>query len=511
MRRSGTVFLVGGGPGDPGLITRKGMEALQRADVVCYDHLANPKLLDLVRPGCRRLFVGKQGGLHFKEQHEIELSLIREARRGRVVVRLKGGDPFVFGRGGEEAEALRKAGVPFEIIPGVTSAIAAPAYAGIPVTHRDLTSTVAFVTGHEKSPQPPFVKGGQGGISGQIPWEALSQIGTVVFLMGVKNLPIIVKNLIASGRDSKTPVALIEWGTLPRQKVVTGTLRTIVRLASRIKPPAVTVVGDVVSLRDKLSWFERKPLFGKKILVTRSRGQASDLSRLLEEQGAEAIEIPTIELRPPTSFARMDAAIRRLASYDWIIFTSVNGVSSFFDRLWKKGSDLRDLAGVKVVAIGPATARAVEERGVRLNSVAQEFRAEGLVRLLRGVRGQRVLIPRAREARDVLIKELRRKGARVDVVEAYRTVIPRFGQRELRKALENGLDLITFASSSTVENFWRMVPPRLRRGVRKIPVASIGPITTRTARKLGFKVKIQPKSYTIPSLVAAILSAIGRP
>ena len=343
-------------------------------------------------------------------------------------------------------------------------------------------------------------------------WDALSQLGTVVFLMGVKNLTSIVKNLIAAGRDPKTPVAVIEWGTLPRQRVVTGTLRTIEREAQRaaIRPPAVTVVGEVAALRKKLSWFDKKPLFGKRILVTRSREQASELSCRLEDQGAEAIEVPTIELRPPSSWKGMDAAIRQLAFYDWVIFTSVNGVSSFFDHLWERGGDLRDLKGVKIAAIGPATAKSVEGRGVRVNSVAQEFRAEGLVRLLRDVRDKRILIPRAREARDVLINELRRKGARVDVVEAYRTVIPRSGQAELRQALKKGLDLITFASSSTVENFMKMVPPGLRRHVRKIPVASIGPITTRTAKRLGFRVKIQPRRYTIPALVEVVVKWIEK-
>lgn len=508
MRKRGVVYLVGAGPGDPGLITLRAVELLKRADTVVYDSLANEKFLSWVSPKAVCIDAGKRGSDHTLEQEETESILIEEAGKGKTVVRLKGGDPFVFGRGGEEAEALQKAGVPFEVVPGITSAIAAPTYAGIPVTHRDFTSTVAFVTGHEKSPPcPPFSKGGEGGFF-RLPWEALSQIGTVVFLMGVKNLPLIVRNLLAAGRDSKTPAAVIERGTLPRQKVVTGTLATIERLAVKIRPPAVTVVGDVVSLRGKLSWFEKKPLLGKRILVTRARGQASALSTLLEEAGAEVWEIPTIEIHGPASWSRLDRALRSLARYHWLVFTSVNGVAAFFNRLWKLGRDLKDLKGLKVAAIGPATAGAVKEKGIRVDTIAEEYVAEGLVRVLgrEELKGKKILIPRAQKAREILVEELKRGGAQVDLVEAYRTAIPRQGSKKLRSLIAGGdFDLVTFASSSTVENFMKMAGRNFFTRGRQIPVASIGPVTSAAAKRFGLKVVIQPKEYTIPSLATAIV------
>ncbi len=506
----GIVYLVGAGPGDPGLVTLKAVECLRKADVVVYDYLANKKFLQYASPKTKKIYVGKKAGTHTLTQKEIESLLVKEASQGKAVVRLKGGDPFVFGRGGEEAEALARAKIPFEIIPGVTSAIAAPAYAGIPVTHRDLTSTVTFVTGHEKesgtSPDgtPP------------IDWNALAQMDSIVFLMGIGNLSLIVKNLTEGGRDPETPAAVVEWGTYPRQRTVVGTLRTIEREVQKEKivPPAVIVVGSTVPLREKLAWFETRPLFGKRILVTRSRSQASALSKKLEEAGADVIEIPTIEIRPPSTWADLDRAIRSLSKYRWLIFTSINGVESFFGRLTRLKKDIRELTGIRIAAIGPATAKAVAEKGLKVDAVAEEYRAEGLLDRLgrEKIKGARILIPRAAKAREVLVKELRKRGARVDDVDAYRAVPPRHGREELLEALSKGIDLLTFASSSTVDNFMTMVGTKgtWHLLVKKIPVASIGPITTDTAKSHGLNVVIQPKKYTILALVDAIVTQIHK-
>lgn len=513
MKKSGIVYLVGAGPGDPGLMTLRAVECLKRAEVVVYDYLANKVFLNYAPLKAEKIYVGKKGAFHSKEQTDINQLLIDRAKKGMTVVRLKGGDPFVFGRGGEEAEALVEAEIPFEVIPGVTSAVAVPAYAGIPVTHRDFTPAVTFVTGHAKEEEEAFLPD----------WAALSRIGTVVFLMGYANLPRITKNLIAAGSDPKTPVAVTEWGTLPRQRTVTGTLETIAGEVERsgVRPPTITVIGKVVGLREKIRWFDTKPLFGKKILVTRSREQASELSRRLEENGAQVFEIPTIEISPPLSWKELDRAIRSLSKYHWLIFTSANGVDLFFRRFHQKKKDLRDLKGIKIVAIGPATARAIEERGLRVEATATDSRAEGLIRLLakQKLKGRRILIPQAREAREVLRAELKRLKARVDVVEAYRSVIPKKGGEELRKLIaEKKIDLITFASSATVENFMKMVVGRggfqtrpYTELLKQIPVAVIGPITAKTAKKSGLNVVIQPKKYTIPALVEAIVSASSLP
>ncbi len=503
MKKKGFVYLVGAGPGDPGLLTLKGADCLRRADVVVYDYLANERLLAYAPSPAKKIYVGKKGSSHTLEQSQIEALLIREARQGKIVTRLKGGDPFVFGRGGEEAEALAGAGIGFEVVPGITSAIAAPAYGGIPVTHRDFTPAVAFVTGHEKDEE--------GAMSPD--WKGLSRIGTVVFLMGVGNLPLICRNLTQAGKNPKTPVGVIQWGTLPRQRKVLGTLETIVDRVREagIVPPAVTIVGEVVSLSNTLDWFGQRPLFGRRILVTRSRDQASQLSRQLEELGAEAIEIPTIEIRPPRNFSGLDRAIRLVATYHWIIFTSVNGVEAFFGRLARLG-DLRDLKGIQIAAIGPATAESITKKGIRVDLVAKEFRAEGILGPLgKRVRGKRILIPRAREAREILVTGLKRFGARVDLVEAYCAVLPPSGKKALQRILEGpGIDLITVASSSTVENFVTMAGRTLMKRLRRIPVASIGPITTQTAKRLKLNVVIQPRRYTIPDLTRSVVAYFSK-
>jgi uroporphyrinogen III methyltransferase/synthase len=499
--KPGKVYLIGAGPGDPKLITLRGKEYLERAQVVIYDYLAPKELLDFVRPGTEVIFAGKSGGNCPMTQEGINRLIIEKALSGKIVARLKGGDPFIFGRGGEEAEALVQAGIPFEVVPGVTAAIAVPAYAGIPLTHRDLASTVAFVTGHEDP-----TKG-----DSFIDWETIATgIGTLVFFMGMARLPEIVKNLIQYGRDPKTPVALIRWGTRLTQKTVQGTLNDIVEKArvADLKPPVTIVVGEVVRLRDRLSWFETRPLFGRKILVTRARDQASEFSDLLAQNGAEPIEFPTIEVAPPKSFRALDQAIQKLSQYHWLIFTSVNGVQFFIERLRAVGKDIRALDGLKICAIGPRTAEEIRRFGIDVDLVPEEYQAEGVIAGMgrRGLKGKRILLPRAAVAREILPVELRRLGARVDVVTAYRTVKPTRSVAPLKKLLQAGeISVITFTSSSTVRNFAEMFGKRgLSKLLGDVKIACIGPITAETAKELGIKTDIMPEDSTIPAFVEAI-------
>lgn len=499
--KKGVVYLVGAGPWDPELITVKGKRIIGQADVIIYDYLANPQLLSLARSDAEIIYAGKKGGCHSLSQDEINQLLVNKAAEGKRVVRLKGGDPFVFGRGGEEAEILAKAGIPFEVIPGVSSAIAVPAYAGIPLTHRDFTSTVLLVTGHE----------GENKYESSIKWDKIANAaGTIVFLMGVKNLPNIVSNLIEGGRSKETPVAVIQWGTRGDQRVVTGTLSDIVEKAKKagIGPPAITVVGEVVSLRDLLNWFETKPLFGKGIIVTRARAQASVLSSLLADNGAFVYEFPTIETIPIRDYDKIDLALSRINKYDWIIFTSVNGVKFFLKRMYERGFDIRDLKGLKVCAIGPATKQTLEEMLIRVDVMPSEYRAEAIVEAMKneGVEGKRILIPRAKIARDVIPLELSNMGAVVDVVEVYETVMPEARKSDILLAFQEGrIDLITFTSSSTVENFHSMFSSHeIQSWKEKVPVACIGPITAQKASELGFRVEVVAEKYTIPYFVDAI-------
>ncbi len=509
---AGTVYLIGAGPGDPGLLTLRGAECLARADVVVYDYLANPDLLRYARPDAERLYAGKQGGGSQTDQEAINALIIERARAGKSVARLKGGDPFIFGRGGEEAEELSRAGIPFEVVPGVTSAIAAPAYAGIPLTHRDHASSVAFVTGHEDP----------GKETSGIDWERLARgVGTLVFFMGVKTLPDIVARLVAHGRPADTPVAVIRWGTKPEQETVVGTLADIAAQvqARGIRPPALTVVGEVVRLRERLNWFEAKPLFGRRVVITRAREQASDFASALRELGAEPIEFPTIEIRPPDSWAEIDAVLDRLPGYDWMVFTSVNGVRFFVERLRARGRDVRALGPARICAIGPATAAAIDGLGLRVDVVPAEYRAEAVVEALdgavgaEGLGGRRVLLPRAAEARDVLPKELARRGAMVDVVVAYRTVMPAEGTEGMRALLAEGkVDAVAFTSSSTVRNFVEMIGRDAAPGLlARTTVAAIGPITAETAARCGLRVGLVPEAYTIPALTAALVARLARP
>ncbi len=371
-KQTGKVYIIGAGPGDPELITVKGLRCIREADVLVYDHLVSEELLSCAKDSIRLIYVGKQGGDHTLSQDEINRRLVEEARQGKIVARVKGGDPFIFGRGGEEAEVLAKAGIPFEIVSGVTSAIAVPSYAGIPLTHRGYTSTVAFVTGHE---DPTKEKS-------DIDWGALAGIGTLVFLMGVKNLPKIAASLIAHGKDPETPAALIRWGTTADQETLTGTLANIAQHAEekKVLPPAIFVVGRVVGLRDPLDWFEQKPLFGKGVVITRPEAQAAEMRELLWQQGARTIAFPTIRLVEPESWHALDQALKRIESYDWIIFTSANGVRFFFRRLQETGRDLRDLKGIRICTIGPVTASTLEAMGIRVDMVPDSYISEGVVR-----------------------------------------------------------------------------------------------------------------------------------
>lgn len=499
---AGKVYLVGAGPGDPGLATLKAAEALRSADVVVYDYLANPELLEFAPAGAECIYVGKQAGAHTLSQDEINALLVAKGKEGRTVVRLKGGDPFVFGRGGEEAEALVDAGIPFEVVPGVTAAIAVPAYAGIPVTHRDWTATVAFVTGHEDPTKD----------DSSIAWDKLATgIGTIVFYMGMGNLPMITERLIRHGRAPETPIALIRWGTKPEQRTLVGTLATISEDAAEaaFKSPVIIIVGEVVRLRRTLNWFESRPLFGKKIIVTRARGQASEFSRALQAQGAETIEFPTIAIVPPKSWEALDAAIGRLEAFGWVIFTSANGVCYFMERLRAAGKDARALGRSQIAAIGSETAAALDRHGLRADLVPSEFKAEGVVEAFKPhpLSGVEVLIPRAREARDVLPRELEKMGARVTIATAYETEKPSGPVERVEEMLNRReISAVTFTSSSTVRNFAAMFEGRnVADLLDGTVVASIGPVTADTARELGIGTTVMPDRYTIPALVSAIV------
>ena len=502
----GKVYLVGAGPGDPALATLKAIECLRQAEVVIYDYLASEKLLDFAPAEAERIYVGKKAGDHAMSQEQINALLVDKGRSS-LVVRLKGGDPFIFGRGGEEALALREAGVKFEVVPGVTSAIAVPAYAGIPLTHRGLAASVAFVTGHEMP----------GKETSDIHWDRLATgVGTLVFLMGVKNLEFISSQLMAHGRAEETPVAVIRWGTTVEQQTITGTLGSIAQVAEEagIKPPAIIVVGDVAGLRQNLNWFEERPLFGKTVVVTRAREQASEFRFLLEEKGAHCLEFPTIEVVPPASWEPLDKAIQNLSDYNWVIFTSVNGVKFFFQRLEEHDKDVRALYGLRIGAIGPKTAASLSQRGLRLDLVPSEYRAEAVIEELgeEEMRGKRFLLPRAAKAREILPEKIEEVGGQIDVVPTYETIRPRGKSDEVRSLLKKNLiSCITFTSSSTVENFAAMFPgDDLPALVDKAVVACIGPITAQTAREQGLDVNIMPAEYTIDALTAEIVEYFSR-
>ncbi len=503
-KNTGIVFLVGAGPGDPGLLTIKARECIEKADVLVYDYLANEIFLNYAKKDTELIYVGKKAGSHTKTQEEINSIICEKALAGKTVTRLKGGDPFIFGRGGEEAQELLKAGVKFEIVPGITSAISVPAYAGIPLTHRDHTASVAFVTGHENPEKE----------ESNIAWDKIATAtGTIVFLMGIGNLKNICKKLIDNGRSPKTPVAIIRKGTHPDQKTVKGTLETIYDEAQKeqIKPPGIIIVGEVVGLREELNWFEKKPLFGKKIVVTRAREQASGFLAKLRELGADCIEFPTIEITAPDSYAPLDKAIENLKTYNWLLFTSVNGVKYFFKRLNEKGKDVRALGDIKVGAIGPKTAEAVSCMGIIPDMVPPEYRAEAVVEEFKkyNTAELKILLPRASKAREILPENLIKMGAVIDVVDAYKTIMPEDRAESVSKMLEAGeISMVTFTSSSTVTNFIGMFgssAEQVKTWLKNVDIASIGPITSGTAEKLGLKITVEPKDYTIEALTDSII------
>ncbi len=498
----GKVYLIGAGPGDPGLITVKGLECVKKADVIIYDYLANERLLDQRRTEAELIYVGKQGGRHTLPQDEINSLIVRKAKEGKIVARLKGGDPFIFGRGGEEAEELVDNGVPFEVVPGVTAATSVPTYAGIPLTHREHTASVAFVTGHEDPTKE----------ESKVHWDRISTgIGTLVFFMGMKNLQNIVTNLLSHGRSPETPVALIQWGTRTDQKVVTGVLKDIVTKVQEAKlgPPAIIVVGEVVRLRQKLNWYESKPLFGKRVIVTRSRDQASMFAEMLIDLGATTIEFPTINVVPPSSWDELDSAIGAIETFDWLILTSANAVRFFMERLRTLGKDIRMLKGVNICVVGPKTAESLEQYGLKADLVPSEFKAEGVIAALGGVlvKGKKFLIPRAKVAREVIPDRLREMGAQVTVATTYENVRPALDADRMKKLFrENKITTVTFTSSSTVHNFIEILGQKeYKTFLMGVDVACIGPVTAKTAEEYGMKVIIMPKEYTIPAFVDAIV------
>jgi len=511
---SGRVYLVGAGPGDPGLLTRRGERCLVAADVVVHDRLVGSRLLDLVRPGAEVISLGRSHDDRDRPSQEaIEALLVERAKAGKTVVRLKNGDPFLLGRGAEEAEALRRAEVPFEVVPGVSSAFAVPAYAGIPLTHRDHASLVTIATGHQ-------ARVGDETVPPALPWDALArQGGTLVFLMGMRQMAAIMAALIAHGLAADTPAAAIQSGTTGAQATVVataGTLAARVRAAG-LTAPGVVVVGSVVTLRERIAWFEERPLFGRRVVVTRPRAQAGALADLLEAEGAEVITFPTIAIAPPPDPAPLERAVAAAGGYDWIVFTSANGVEAFFARFAAARLDVRELASVRLAAIGPETAAQLERRLLRVAVTAADYRAEGLVAALAGedLRGRRVLLPRAAGARPVLPDALRACGARVDEVVAYRAVPPAEADvAGLTAALEAGaVDAVTFTSSSTVRNFvellGRRATARLLANGRPA-VACIGPVTAATVRDLGLRVDVLPATYTAAALAAALVQHFGK-
>jgi len=497
------VYLIGAGPGDPGLLTCKGRDILAKADVIVHDYLAAPALLAYAKPDAELIYVGKIAGNHAMRQEDINKLLVRKAKEGKVVARLKGGDPYIFGRGGEEGLELYEAGVPFEVVPGVSSSIAAPAYAGIPLTHRAFSSSLTIITGHEDP----------GKEDSALDWNALARsASSLVILIGMKNLPQIVARLLDAGMPGDTPAALVNRGTTPEQRSLTTQLADLPAAAVRegFANPSVIVIGDVVSVRDKLDWFEKKPLFGRTVVVTRAREQASPSASLFEEMGARVMQFPTIAISPLKDWAEVDDAVLRISEYEWLIFTSANGVRFFRERMEALGRDSRAFSGVRIAAIGPATADAVHAMGINPDFVPDSYVAESVADGLmnRGIKS--ALLPRAREAREVLPERLRAFGARVDVVPVYETMPSSEGREAVLEALEAGrIDCVTFGSSSTVRNFFASVSPELMKQHPQVKLAAIGPVTAQTLRKYGFEPDVMPAEYTVPALADAVCSAFA--
>ncbi|MEW6214399.1 MAG: uroporphyrinogen-III C-methyltransferase [Nitrospirota bacterium] len=519
----GKVYLVGAGPGDIGLLTVKGMRCLQKAEVVIYDFHLNAQILNYINHAAEFVYAGKRGGHHSMTQDEINSILVQKAKEGKIICRLKGGDPFVFGRGGEEAEILYREGIEFEIVPGVSSSIAAPAYAGIPLTHRLYSSSFAVIPGYEDTTKKESA----------IDWSKLATgVGTLVFLMAVKNIKLLIQKLIENGRSPDTPVAVIRWGTRPDQRTITGTLKNIVELVKEkdIKPPAVMVVGDVVRLRESLRWYEKKPMFGYRILVTREHSEGFEP---LEELGAEIVEFPTIEIVPPESYNELDSAIDMIETYNWLIFTSKNGVNYFFNRLFEKDRDIRDLKGIKICAIGSKTAKEVKKYGMKIDLIPDEFRAEGLIEAFIKVsskqnavsskenaycllptaycsevplKGMRFLLPRAEKAREVFPERIRELGGQIDLPVAYRAVKPELRGKRLRRFLKEGrISIVTFTSAVTFNNFREIMGEDADELLKGVAIVAIGPVTARAVEKAGLKVDIMPNEATIEAMVEEII------
>lgn len=505
--RTGTVYLIGAGPGDEGLLTLRGAEYLRNADVVVYDYLCNEALLKMAGPDAELIYVGKQASAHTLSQEEINQLLVDKAKEGKNVARMKGGDPFVFGRGGEEALELREAGIDFEVVPGITAGIAASAYAGIPFTHRGIATTAGFVTGHEMA----------GKEKSDIDWENINGLHTLVFYMGVGNLPVIVEKLKSVGRPGDTPAALVRWGTRANQETVTGTLDTIVKEVeiAGLKPPALIIIGEVVKLREELRWFDTKPLFGRKIVVTRSRTQASVLSDQLKRAGAEVIELPTIQIQPMEDQSPIDREIAEIEKYDGLVFTSVNSVDIFMERLMVSDKDTRALYMTRIIVIGGETARRLGHYGLKADLIPGRFTSEGVVEAVKNcgkcAQGKHFLIPGSLIARDVIPEGLREMGAKVDAVPIYENRLPEYDSRIIDSVFGENPDLVTFTSSSTVNNLADILES-CGKGhyLKSIKGASIGPITSETAAERGIKLAFEAETHTISCLVDGILENIGK-
>ena len=514
----GKVYLVGAGPGDIGLLTVKGLRCLQKAEVVIYDFHLNAQVLNYINHDAEFIYAGKRGGRHTMTQDEINEILVQKAKEGKIICRLKGGDPFVFGRGGEEAEALAKNGIEFEVVPGVSSSIAAPAYAGIPLTHRLYSSSFAVVPGYEDINKKESA----------IDWSRLATgVDTLVFLMAVKNIDLLTQKLIENGRSPDTPVAVIRWGTRPDQRTIVGTLKDIGEIVKEkdIKPPAVMVVGDVVRLRESLKWYEKKPMFGHRILVTSEHAEGFEP---LEELGAEVIEFPTIKIVPPERYDELDSAIDRIETCDWLIFTSKNGVKYFFKRFFEKERDIRELKGIKICAIGTKTAGEIKKYGMKIDLIPDEFRAEGLIEafvkvssqqiappqppLTKGgseggvLKGIRFLLPRAENAREIFPDKIRELGGQIDLPVAYRAIKPEFAGKRLKRFLKEGrITIATFTSAATFNNFREITKEDADELLKGVAMAVIGPVTAEAIKKAGLKVDIMPKEATIEALVDEII------
>ncbi|MBQ9537530.1 MAG: uroporphyrinogen-III C-methyltransferase [Desulfovibrionaceae bacterium] len=499
------VYLLGAGPGDPGLLTLKARDILETADVIVYDALASTELLSLAKPSAEIIYVGKIADQHALPQQEINALLVKKAREKGVVARLKGGDPYIFGRGAEEALVLKEANIPFEEVPGISSTIAAPAYAGIPLTYREHCSAVTLITGHEDPNKN----------SSAINWQALATSrATLVFVMGMKNLEHICTNLMQAGLDKTTPAAIIYRGTTAKQRTLIATLATLAKEAAcqNFSNPSVIVIGQVVQLAPTLNWFEQQALFGKSIVVTRAREQASDLVRLLQDKGAEVIQCPTIAIKPLQSQENLHTCLQNIAAYNWLIFTSSNSVKIFFAEMAKLHFDARNLHGLKICAIGPGTQNALQNYGLYTDLLPERFVAESVIEAFVKHVGQdlsacKILLPRASVARDVLPERLTKLGATVQVVPIYTTEACATGQAEITERLKNGnINCISFTSTSTVHNFFKLVDPALLHEHPEVQLAAIGPITAKTLATYGLNCHIQPANYTIPDLAQAIIT-----